>query len=51
MNKKNFVMTIEENKNNYTNQQFKRAKEARKLYHNIGAPMIRNFKVLFEVIE
>ena len=47
-NGNNFVMTVEENKRNYTNQQFNRAKEARKLYHNIGAPTIKNYKRIIQ---
>ena len=42
------VSTVAENRSNYTTQQFERAKEARKLYHNIGAPTIENFKYILK---
>ena len=40
------VNTVAENRSNYTTQQFERAKEARKFYHNIGASTIENFKYI-----
>ena len=40
------VATVEENKKGYTERQFKRAKEARALYHKVGTPMVENFKGL-----
>ena len=42
------VNTVTENRSNYTTQQFERAKEARKLYHNIGAPTVENFKYVLK---
>ena len=37
-------MTVKEKRNNYTNGQYERAVKARKLYHNLGAPMVENYK-------
>ena len=36
--------TVEENATSHTKQQQEQAKEARKLHHIIGAPMVNNFK-------
>ena len=40
------VASVEENKKGYTERQFKRAKEARALYHKVGTPTVENFKGL-----
>ena len=42
------VMTLEENKANYTPQQVEEARRARTLYHNIGAPSVRNYKAIIQ---
>ena len=42
------VTIIAKNRSNYTTQQFERAKEARKLYHNVGAPTVENFKYILK---
>ena len=39
-----FVETLEENKSRCTAQEINQAKEARKFYHNIGAPTLENVK-------
>jgi hypothetical protein len=44
----NIVTTVAENRKNYTQRQFDRAKEARKLYHNLGTPTVQNFKALLK---
>jgi len=38
------VQTTEENKKGYTQRQFERAKQARKLYHILGCPTVENYK-------
>ena len=38
------VETITENRKNYSNQQYECAKQARKLYHGLGAPSVKIFK-------
>ena len=40
------IASVEENKKGYTERQFKRAKEARALYHKVGTPTVENFKAL-----
>jgi hypothetical protein len=42
----NLVSTVTENKQGYTQRQFARAKEARRLYHIVGTPTMENFKTL-----
>ena len=42
------VSTVAENCGNYTTQQFEKAKEARKLYHNIGSTTVENFKYMLK---
>ena len=42
------VMTLEGNKANYTPQQIEEARRARTLYHNIGAPSIKNYKAIIQ---
>ena len=42
------VSTVAENCGNYTTQQIEKAKEARKLYHNIGVPTVKNFKYMLK---
>ena len=44
----NVMDTVAENRLNYTQRQFERAKEARKLYHNVGTPTVPNFKLLLK---
>ena len=44
----NGVTTVAENRKNYTTQQFERAKRARKLYHVIGAPSMKNYKAILK---
>ena len=44
----NLIDTVKENKKNYTQRQFLRAKEARKLYHIAGCPTVENFKLLLK---
>ena len=36
--------TVAENRKNFTTSEYERAKRARTLYHNVGAPSIENFK-------
>ena len=38
------IDTVKENRKGYTSAQFKRAVEARKLYHSLGAPTLENYK-------
>ena len=38
------VTTVEDNKKKYTKRQYKNAAVARKLYHILGTPTIKNFK-------
>ena len=40
------VTTLAENRSNHSHRDFERAKKARKLYHVIGAPSIKNFKMM-----
>jgi hypothetical protein len=40
---------VAENRKGYTLRQFKRAKEARKLYHIVGTPTMNNFKSLLRM--
>ena len=40
------ITTVAKNRQNYSSQQFKRAKEAHKLYHNVGAPTAEKFKLI-----
>ena len=40
------VTTLAENRSNYSNNKFGREQCARKLYHTIGAPSIKNFKAI-----
>ena len=46
--KQQLITTVAENRANFSTQQFERAKVARKLYHNIGAPTIKNFKLILQ---
>jgi hypothetical protein len=41
--KEDLISTVAENRQGYTLRQFERAKEARKLYHIVGAPTMNNF--------
>jgi hypothetical protein len=45
----NLISTVAENRKGYTLRQFKRAKEARKLYHIVGTPTMNNFKSLLRM--
>ena len=45
----NYVSTVEENKQGFTQRQFEKAKAARELYHNLGSPTIENFKALLRM--
>jgi hypothetical protein len=45
----NLVTTVTENKSGYTQRQFERAKEARRLYHIVGTPTVENFKSLLQM--
>ena len=45
----NLVATVNENRKGYTLRQYKCTKEARKLYHIIGAPTMENFKSLLQM--
>ena len=45
----NLVTTVTENKSGYTQRQFERAKEARRLYHIVGTPTVENFKSLLRM--
>ena len=40
------ITTVKENKKFYTKRQFDRAKEARALYHKVGAPRLENLKAM-----
>ena len=42
------INKVNKNKENYSEYQYERAKLARKLYHNIGAPTVTNFKYLIK---
>ena len=44
----NFVEMIKENMEGYSKEEIERARRARKLYHSIGAPSIKNFKYLIK---
>ena len=48
MRENNMVATVEENKQQYTAQQFEDARCARKLYHILGAPVVENFKKILK---
>jgi hypothetical protein len=43
------LTTVTENKSGYTQRQFERAKEARRLYHIVGTPTLENFKSLLRM--
>jgi hypothetical protein len=44
----NLISTVAENRQAYTLRQYEpRAKEARRLYHIFGSPIVNNFKWLF----
>ena len=45
----NLVTILSENWRGYTDQQYDRAKRARKLYHIIGTPTVENFKALLHM--
>ena len=45
----NLLNTVKENENMYTRRQVARAKIARKLFHNIGTPSIRDFKAIIRM--
>ena len=45
----NLVTTVTENKSGYTQRQFERANEARRLYHIMGTPTVENFKSLLRM--
>ena len=38
------VSTVAENGSNYSGEQCERAKRARRLYHSVGTPTVKNFK-------
>ena len=38
--------TVKENEQFYTSRQLAKAKMARKLYHNVGTPSLRDFKAI-----
>jgi hypothetical protein len=40
------VNTVEENRKLYMEQEFMRAKHARQLYHALGTPSLKDFKVI-----
>ena len=42
------MTTLAENQGIYSHNKFKRAKKTRKLYHVIGAPSIKNFKMTLQ---
>ena len=42
------ITTVAENRQNYSSQQFEQAKEAHKLYHNVGAPTVDKFKLILQ---
>ena len=42
------VTTLEENMIGFTDRQVQQAKLARKIYHNVGTPTIKNFKLLIK---
>ena len=42
------VETLKENMEGFSQDEIERAKQARKLYHSIGAPSLRNFKYLIK---
>ena len=44
--KPSLVTTVAKNRSHYTMKQFEKAKEARRLYHNIGTPTVENYKRL-----
>jgi len=45
----NLISTVTKNWKGYTLQQFERAKEARKLYHIIGTPTMKSFRLLLQM--
>ena len=50
LNKKelNMLQTVEENKNNYSERAYQRAIQARKLYHLIGTPSLKDYKTIIQ---
>ena len=42
------VETLKENMEGFSQDEIERAKQARRLYHSIGAPSLRNFKYLIK---
>ena len=44
----NLMQTVEENKSNYSERAFKKAVQARKLYHLIGTPSVKDFKNIIQ---
>ena len=49
MESNHLVTTVSENRMNFTERQFQRAKRARKLYHIIGTPTVDDFKCLLRM--
>ncbi len=45
----NLISTVAENRAGYTQRQYERAKEARRLYHIVGTPTVENFKSLLRM--
>jgi hypothetical protein len=45
----NLISTVAKNRQGYTLRQFKRAKEARRLYHIVGIPTVNKFKSLLQM--
>ena len=43
------ISIVEENMEGFTDHQVKKAKLARKIYHNIGMPTVKNFKLLIKM--
>ena len=43
------VDTVRENRKGYTKAQFQRAVEARRLYHELGAPTLENYKAFLRM--
>ena len=45
----NLLNSVAENQQHYTGRQLAKAKLARKLYHNIGTPSVRDFKAIIQM--
>jgi hypothetical protein len=49
MRKTQFINTVDENKEFFTTQQFKKAKQARELYNALRTPSLQDFKAILQI--